>query len=412
MYVSGPTNVVRLECSTGSIKKIIYLFMDYHIDAAYQTKCTDPRSVDVKTFFLEEFDRQRKESPDKTFDFMFERGPLDPYHQRDRKGIYIDEVADMFTEAFQISATSGKVVKSTLVPNVRFHLVDVRDFAIRKSMNAYFGPISKIFRQIYANKGFNTTQLHTLSEQLQIIQSEYAGLYVNMYQNHNLFNPKPNNVVYSPYENRMHNISATDNYVLTQKFIYKILTNYDNPSVKKIINGIIQTELLDMFIDFFAWLDLALSQIHEIIFEANRYESDTDRILFQHSDQSYAYGPDPIRYLKIILELSDMKSILYDKLIFIGLYLMDLYALRRTLDKNYITNMIAYTGAAHSKNYIRLLIKYGQATLTHWSYLKYNLKKTTQMVKSSTKFNDLTVLFVPQTKTQCVNLKLFPKLFY
>ncbi|HLX54868.1 MAG TPA: hypothetical protein VKR58_13060, partial [Aquella sp.] len=289
--------------------------------------------------------------------------------------------------------------------------VDVRDFAIRNSINAYFGQISHIIGNIYQQKSYSMSQLKQLSEQIQIIQSEISTLYINLYKNHNLFNPKFDQSMYSAHESKMYNISPVDNYFLTQQFISKILTKYENASVKKIIVQIIQTELHDMFINYLNQLDQVLTKIHEIISELNKFEHNPSEILLQQSDHSYFYGIDRTQHLTRVLELRDMSNSIFN-FIDIGVYLMDLYLLRRALDKNYVTNIIAYTGAHHSQNYIRLLIKYFGFDLTKWSYLKTDAKKATQIIKQSRSFLDLSVLFSPVILVQCSNIKSFPKLFY
>ena len=39
MEINGPTNVVRLEGKVNNIKKVIYVFFDFHIEPNFQTTC-------------------------------------------------------------------------------------------------------------------------------------------------------------------------------------------------------------------------------------------------------------------------------------------------------------------------------------------------------------------------------------
>lgn len=54
-------------------------------------------------------------------------------------------------------------------------------------------------------------------------------------------------------------------------------------------------------------------------------------------------------------------------LLYIFAFLMDLYAMRRFLDKDYVTTAIFYTGHLHTSNYLHILIKDFGFTITHIS---------------------------------------------
>jgi hypothetical protein len=47
LYVNGPINVVRLEGIINNIKKVIYVFFDYHSPLIYQTRCEDDSSISI-----------------------------------------------------------------------------------------------------------------------------------------------------------------------------------------------------------------------------------------------------------------------------------------------------------------------------------------------------------------------------
>jgi len=412
LLVNGPVNTVRLEGSVGSNKKVVYLFMDFHASPYQQKKCPEIRATDVNTFLVEEFDRARKSNPDQTFDFMFERGPIRPYHHKNIREIYLTEIADLFTKGFKLDIETNKAQKSDLVPNVRFHHVDVRDFMTRIGWNMY-DTINPLLNNIYHNLGYNSSQLSELFHCIQQVQSEFATLYVMLYKNHNLFNPKIEKSLYSANLYKMYTIPEKDNYKLIQKLVYKLLVEYKHESIKKIITEIINTELHEMFINFFNWIDGVLSFLSaELDLVEKIGNHSPSELLFQQSDQTYTYGIDRSEHWNKILKLYDINRTYWDQFINIGLYLMDLYNLRRILDKDYITNAIAYTGAAHSNNYIRLLIKYFGFKLTHYSYLKNNnIKETEKIVKSSKTLKDLNMLFYPFVFGQCSDLSSFPKLF-
>ena len=53
--INGPTNIVRLEGSIGSVKKIIYLFFDTHLEVSGQTECDNIFAKDVQMYFADNF---------------------------------------------------------------------------------------------------------------------------------------------------------------------------------------------------------------------------------------------------------------------------------------------------------------------------------------------------------------------
>ena len=97
-------------------------------------------------------------------------------------------------------------------------------------------------------------------------------------------------------------------------------------------------------------------------------------------------------------------------------WLMDIYFLRRFLDKNYVNNCIIYCGNGHAIRYIHFLIHDFDFKITHASFLNkpiglvneilrnynsYDTDKNTQIIKLLNK-NDY---------IQCVNLSTFPENF-
>lgn len=411
--VNGPVNTVRLEGMIGSNKKVVYVFMDFHAPPTSQKKCDDIRAVDVNTFFVEEFDKLYEKNSNIVLDFLFERGQLRPYHEKNAKGMYIDEISDMFTKSLKINIDTNKVQKSDLVPNVRFHHTDVRDFLTRNNFKTYYGIISPILNNIYSNSSYGIQLLTQLFNGIHIMQSEFSNLYISFYQNRTLKNPLINKSLYSENIDTFQTISELDIYKLAQKTIYKLRNSYKNDSIKKIINEIIDTELHDMFLDSLNYFDNILLFITEEINFLSKFKNyGTNNILLQQSNLTYTYGIDQTEYLKKILKFNDIDRIIFDKYIYIGAYLMDLYKLRRILDKEYVTNAISYAGGGHSCNYIRILIKYFNFNITHYSYLKNdNITEAEKIIKKTNKEEELYVLFFSPIFTQCSNLSSFPKLF-
>jgi hypothetical protein len=91
---------------------------------------------------------------------------------------------------------------------------------------------------------------------------------------------------------------------------------------------------------------------------------------------------------------------------------MDLYFLRRSLDKDYVTNSLVYTGAKHSTNYIKYLVDNFDFKVTHAYYSKTeDMNKLNSMIKKMTDTEEVFDLFLPLTLNQCIDVSGFPKNF-
>ena len=66
--INGPINIVRIEGEINGIKKILYLYFDFHMDVTQQTKCEDYLSDDVTKYIKKEL----LETSDKDIDFFME----------------------------------------------------------------------------------------------------------------------------------------------------------------------------------------------------------------------------------------------------------------------------------------------------------------------------------------------------
>ena len=100
--VNGPVHVTRLEGGIGNTKKVIYLFLDIHMDPDFQTECNNINSVDIKNYFIDNFNKIS--DLDKTYDFLFEMKPtLLSKKSTPVKGRYIDQVVKLFKKEFKIN---------------------------------------------------------------------------------------------------------------------------------------------------------------------------------------------------------------------------------------------------------------------------------------------------------------------
>ena len=117
-----------------------------------------------------------------------------------------------------------------------------------------------------------------------------------------------------------------------------------------------------------------------------------------------------IKIKQILIETDKLYTHLYT-------FFMDLYIIRRVIDKDYITNSIIYTGILHTTNIARILVKYFDFKITNTFYSKYSIKETNDKYKKEDLYDNYILgginkydLF-PDYLTQCSNMKGFPDMF-
>jgi uncharacterized protein DUF5847 len=189
-------------------------------------------------------------------------------------------------------------------------------------------------------------------------------------------------------------------------FIHKILLSYKDKYIKTTLDSHIK-DLSQKFVTLVEQIEISIKKfieygdsVHQNIGKLNK-----DPVV----NDSYIYGL-PRRIMRdlvknIATNIDDMDY----KIMVCFSKLMDIYFLRRFLDKDYITNAIVYTGAAHSVNYINILVKTFDFKVTHASYSKISsMDELNAKIKSS----DITEeLFYPTEFNQCSDVTNFPKDF-
>ena len=410
--VNGPVNTVRLEGKIGNIKKTIYLFMDFHIDVEKQTECEDIRSIDIDKFLIKTFDEAKKTFPEKTYDLFVEYNPLYGirFSKSQHKGRYLFEQTEkLFRKSVNIDK-KGKVSQSKQLNNVRLQYADIREYTTRRYdniMNSMFDLIN----QMWNTKSVYYSDFYNLVDGMKLIHAQMAFLYDLIYTNKNFDKPKAP-VIFTDNQNILMKYTDKDYQNIAKKLLYKILKRYKNDTVKDIINKFILTDMHNDYTRLFNEFTDTENYLNNLLKEFEPYKDvNVYNILRKQPSGEYFYGIK--NRDEIICNVNTLHSTLWDFTAKeIGLQLMDIYVMRRILDKDYITNAVVYTGASHSLNYIRILVKYFGFNITHYSYLKDdNIKKTEEIIMRSNKSTDLNELFLPPVLLQCSNLEKFPKLF-
>jgi hypothetical protein len=115
---------------------------------------------------------------------------------------------------------------------------------------------------------------------------------------------------------------------------------------------------------------------------------------------------------KIITSIKDVDTLEY-KLIRQISWFMDVYFLRRFIDKNYITNAISYTGGAHSIRIITFLLKNYNMEITHTVYSVQSIEYINKYIKSKSidiekNLPDIYNLLIKENQIQCSDISDFP----
>ena len=120
---------------------------------------------------------------------------------------------------------------------------------------------------------------------------------------------------------------------------------------------------------------------------------------------------DPLFTDSIMQEFDELCDMCRKKMLIIYTRLIDLFFLRRFIDKDYITTAISYTGYYHSSTYIYMLIKYFNFKITHIAESEEkNIDKLHNSAKSDTLYK-FQYNITPPSITQCCDISHFPSEF-
>jgi hypothetical protein len=329
--INGPVNIIRIEGYIYNIKKVIYLFMDYHHSINEQTSCDNDTAKDIVTYLTDEFKRSSlpidffMETSFKIKDIILKKEA--------HKTIYIDRVKKFFFD--NIIIKDKKNISSSLNKNVRFHYVDIRHYI---KLN-FFNILAKIEENI-----------NNENEKNKLID---------------IFNDKLNTLI---------------------QFI-------DNPS-PDIINDDDLINMINKLKSRYTHTDLKI-KIKDLL-NINKYA------LIKLYNQN-----------KIITSREDIRKLEGQILINIS-WIMDIYFLRRFIDKDYIQNVISYTGNAHSIRILIFLLKNYNMEITHCVYSTQSIDYINKHIKSKNvdiekNLYDVLQLFYDTDLKQCSDISDFPE---
>ena len=403
--INGPVNLVRMEGKINNIDKVFYLFMDYHVDPIAQTECEDIRSVHIRNYLVDTFDILK--GTDQTCDFFLETFPDVSTYKTNYTSNYLEQLRSAFEKIFEFEFEKNKVVKSKNFPNIRLHYMDIRPY-FTFAVGDPFGTIGKIGGFIHSNK-CNMLYLNDLMKMqngLDILNSQLKTI-------HDIFFDKQNqnshHKIIKKFDGKFVNYQGTEAEEMIKYLVDKIKNIYVNSNVKKTMNQLIVTELTIMFDKY---IEL-FNKLYKYI--------ETTKTTLDHKFYDKTYANDKPTYFGFVqseLSYNIMNNItkIYNDLeiTVVQLYvtIMDLYFLRRALDKDYVTNSLVYTGAFHSANYIKFLINKFDFKITHVYYSEIkDINKLNKKIKGMTDTDQILDIFTPSKLNQCIDVSTFPKNF-
>lgn len=394
--ISGPINVVRLEGEINGVKKIVYLFMDWHEDIHRQTECTNIFSKDINKYFVESF-IELNNMP-KIYDFFMEVRPTDikiTEKKKKTKMIYLEEVLKLFTTAFSYESKKNKVYVPDVFKNVRLHYLDVRDYLKYHVMDSMYR-VMDICNYMWHNNINNFLIVDTIN----FLKQTKGQLNKTIYVLSSGKEPKEKNQLIKEY------IGPEEQVILG--LAKKIKMVYNHKKVKDI--------LVSFYTIFLHDLIKISDNIDEIIIKLENYEdyinNSYDKLIIDEKKR-YWYGISTNILKKITMDIFDMCNDLFLDIIHVFAKITDLYCLRRLLDKDYITNAIIYSGALHSETYIGILLSKFGFKITHTAYsLIENIDRLNkEVIERFNKNKDIFDLFARPFFYQCSDITHFPENF-
>lgn len=391
--INGPINTIRLEGVVNGIDKVIYVFFDLHHDISDQTKCRNVLNIDINQYLMEIFKHHSEDK--KIYDFFFETNPpeiLDDTGNDKKK--YIDELSDLFNKSFKM--VNNKVTKSTVFPKVRLHYVDIR-FYFGNSEDLLFS-ISEHIDDMYEEKEFDNSHINDLNDMVEELLNGAVALEKKIYSGGGKKIKKPKLIVDNISFSELSESDIKNNAIY---LINKIKSKYSHKSIQKKILNIINGELKMYFKLYKNKLNIMIKNLKKI----DIIDSDE----FNPSLEFPTYGSSDYNYLNILKTIYNDWYICFQYGMLIHSLLIDLFFMRRFLDKDYITRSISYTGAYHSTNYVYFLVKYFGFKITDYSYLEKSPKKVESHISRMDLPHKLIPYVFKKKLIQCSDLKSFPQ---
>jgi hypothetical protein len=398
-YISGPENVVRLEGQIENINKILYVFFDTHRTVERQNKCEDVRAKNIVEYFADNFDKTNK-----TCDFFLEINPtrlndisLSKYHDK-----YIREIMELFKTSH----------KEKIFPNIRFHYMDIRHY-LNYNIHPIEDNILSLIDLVYRDRFITVGDANAFIDYYYMLIGNVKVIYDMLYYNAES-NKKTKPVIPETVE-ILSKYTPKEINEISGHLVNKILKGHKYDKVKTVINNYINTTLKEAFdiffnranniIEYFKNIIPAIAAAGKLKFPKEKDKlTNIDYLIQVHSSSGKLFMDIICNTYDEIYDMNEYGTSLFAQVV-------DMFFLRRFLNKDYITNAAIYTGGAHSIMYIYMLVKYFGFKITHASYALESIDKINGIIKNLKQpYHVAEYLWNPES-TQCSDVSKFPPLF-
>lgn len=392
--INGPANVVRLEGEINGVHKVLYTFMDWHVDVQWQTRCSNFLADTMPQYIFKTLNKNK----DTTYDFFMEMRPNNityPIEWMQHK--YIGEMELFFQQMFKYDNEKDKVMTSDEYPNLRVHYADVRDsleVGIIHEGYAPFDYLKYLANDCYNSKhaseyalGQITTGLDSAMDKFNVIKNK---LHSKKFGGSKIFEK----------------VAKHETDIITDEVINKIKNVYKNDNVMTIMNELLN-DIVELECDK---IDESIRRYRKFLKEGIELARSYDvSVIDIFGDKMIVYGGGSDVYYATKLYIHTDN--LYDMITRFFAWITDIYFLRRFLDKSYITNAFTYHGALHSQHFVYVLVKYFNFKVTHICKSQIeDVDKLNKFIKKTKIFDEeFEIKFHPKQLIQCVDMSNFPK---
>ncbi|MEM0354253.1 MAG: hypothetical protein QXW79_01590 [Thermoplasmata archaeon] len=397
--IRGPINVLRLEGNISGIAKIIYIFMDYHEYPKCSANSADIVAEDIDEY-LENILSNLNRKKTLCYDFFMEITLKDIISKNFKfEGLYINKLRLLFMKLFSYDFDEKEMkiknVKTKNLEKIRLHYVDIRDYINFDIFTNYMNIIT-IMKNIISVLNIPNLDILT-SNEVDNIVDYYIALANNFTvfskQIKKLYGVLTKNFVKKPITKHYTDLS---NYLL-EYIIYKIKYMYENNLVKSKLNEVLEELSKNLY-------TLLNNSKHVSKIMNENLESIVKKIISGHDIL--------VDFVWKIKESIDLCIPIIDNFLTYSSYFMDVYLLRRFLEKKYITNVIVYVGCEHGANCIDILVKKFNFKITNACYFNVaNIDDLNSNILNSSSRTDVVNLTIPKLKNQIVDLYGFPEPF-
>ncbi|AKI79893.1 hypothetical protein QJ850_gp806 [Acanthamoeba polyphaga mimivirus] len=424
VQINGPVNIARLEGQINGLKKVVYLFMDHHIPVQFQTECDNIFARDVQTFLADSFKNIGETGL--MYDFFIEERPENIINEDGRttnlqKEGYIWEVVKMFNKIFKFDPKENKVLSSNVFENVRFHYADIREYIYLDTLVLY-NDIRDLLQEMQKNNFLDPYVLDQIVNILNNIFEKNKPVIdimnslekISEANSINKITPLKYPKVYEDTNIPLTNKTSDKDANTLEKqqnlrtdyfkyFLNKLYNSYKDKNIKsKLLLELKQ--LKNNITNLQNKITKTIDNIKKIIEEI---EQSKNKVTL--TDYSFFMGISPYDTRIYIANLFNHISMLATANIIENIGFMDVFFLRRFLDKDYITNAIIYSGSLHSANYMKILVKEFDFKVTHISKSQYPIDKLNDSIKE--KNNLAEIVYLAGSNIQCSDITNFPKNF-